>query len=207
MSSCAAWASPLAEKGDTPGLRPAPHTAPRHAGTFTATCAPGLVTFLPTSHSFIPWLLPTFVPPPAPLAMPLLFGMPTSAGTTLPTSTARDMHSARSRLKTWGGSVPGPCNSSVQPPTPLSPNRGTSMPSASSMCTASYPWCSAVTYLVYSPLQRASTPNAQVPAGSGVHRCPHQRFRTRHAGAAAGFACVGRCLGSNCMLLLVAEFY
>jgi hypothetical protein len=96
------------EKGDTPGLRPAPPTAPRHAGTFNVTCAPGLATFSPTSCFSIPWLLPTHIPLPAPLAMPLLFGMPTSAGTTLPTTTARDMHSARNlRSKPWGGSVRG----------------------------------------------------------------------------------------------------
>jgi hypothetical protein len=63
---------------------------------FTATCAPGLVTFSQTSCSSITWPLPTFAPPLAPLAMPLLFVMPKSAVTTLPTSAARDMHSARS---------------------------------------------------------------------------------------------------------------
>jgi hypothetical protein len=34
-------------------------------------------------------------------------------------------------------------------------------------------------------------------------RCPPRRFRTRHAGAAASFACVGRRLGSGSALLLV----
>jgi hypothetical protein len=139
----------------------------------------------------------------APLAMPPLFGTPTSARTTLPTTTARDMHFGRSLLKPMGGSDLGPCNSSAKPPMPLSPNRGTSVPSAASMCTASFPLCSVVMYLVCSPLQRAFTPHAQVLAGSGAHRCPHQRFRTRHAGAAAGFVCVGRCLGSDCVLLMV----
>jgi hypothetical protein len=28
-------------------------------------------------------------------------------------------------------------------------------------------------------LQRASTPHTRVPAGSGAHQCPRQRFRTR----------------------------
>jgi hypothetical protein len=37
-----------------------------HAGTFTATCTLGLATFSLTSCSSFPWLLPTFVPPPAP---------------------------------------------------------------------------------------------------------------------------------------------
>jgi hypothetical protein len=47
-------------------LAPAPPTNPRHAGTFTATCARGLTTFSPTSRSSITWLLSTFVPQPAP---------------------------------------------------------------------------------------------------------------------------------------------
>jgi hypothetical protein len=132
--------------------------------------------------------------------------MPTSAGTTLPTTTARNMHSARFLLKSWGGSVPGPCTSSAKPPTLLSPNRGTSVPSASPMCTASCPLCSAVTYLVCLLLQQASTQHARVLAGSGVRRCPRQRFRTRHAGAAAGFVCVGRCLGCDCALRIVVGF-
>jgi hypothetical protein len=71
------------------------------------------------------------------------------------------------------------------------------------LCIASCPWCSAVTCLVCSQLRRASTPHARVPAGSGARHCPHPRFRTRLAGAAAGFASVGRCLGSDCVLLLV----
>jgi hypothetical protein len=206
-SSWAAWASPQAEKGDASGLHSAPPIAPRHAGTFTATCALGLATFSPTSRSSIHWLLPTFAPSPAPLAMPLLFGMLTSAGTTLPTTNARDMSSARSRLQPWDGSVPGPCNSSAKPPTPLFPNQGISVPSASPMCTASSLLCSAVTCLVCSPQQRVSTPHAQVPARSGAHRCPHQRFLTRRAGAAVGFVCVGRCLVSDCVLLIVVVFY
>jgi hypothetical protein len=37
--------------------RPAPSTTPRHAETFTATCAPGLATFSPTSRSIIAWVL------------------------------------------------------------------------------------------------------------------------------------------------------
>jgi hypothetical protein len=98
-----------------------------------------------------------------------------------------------------------PCNSSAKPPTPLSPNRGTSVPSASPMCTASCPWCSAVTYLVCSPLQRDSTPHARVPAGSGAHSCPLQKFHARHAGAAAHL--VGRCLDPDCVLLIFVVFF
>jgi hypothetical protein len=139
------------------------------------------------------------------LAMPLLFGMPTSAGFTLQTTTARDMHSARSLLKPWGGSVLGPCSFSAKPPAPRSPSQGTSVPSVTPMCAASCSLCS-VMYLVCSPLQQASTPHAQVPAGSGAHRCPHQRFRTRRAGAIAGF--VGGVLvliGCCCLLLCYAR--
>jgi hypothetical protein len=117
---------------------------PQARWTFTATCARGLATLSPTSRSSIPCLLPVFVPQPAPPAMPLLFGMPTSAGTAMRTTTAPDMYSARSHLKPWGGSVPGPSNSSAKPPTPLSPNRGNNVPSASPMCTARRPWCSAI---------------------------------------------------------------
>jgi hypothetical protein len=91
-------------------------------------------------------------------------------------------------------------------PTPLSPSRGTNVPCTSPMCTASCPWCSAVTYLVCSPLQRASTPHAQVLAVSGGRRCPHQRFRTRRAGAATGFDRVGWCLGSGFVLLIAVVF-
>jgi hypothetical protein len=111
------------------------------------------------------------------------------------------MHSAPSLLKPLGGSVQGPCNSSAKPPTPLSRNRGTSEPFASPTCTASCPWCSAVTYRACLRLQRASTPHARVPTGSRGRCRPQQRFRTRHAGAAAGFVCIGRCLGSDCVLL------
>jgi hypothetical protein len=85
-------------EGQYSRLAPRTPTVPRHAATLTATCAPGRATFSPTSLSPNPWLFLTFVPPPAPLAMPLLFGTPTSAGTILPTTTARDMHSARSLL-------------------------------------------------------------------------------------------------------------
>jgi hypothetical protein len=135
----AAWASPLAARGDTPGLCPEPPTVPNHAGTFTASCAPSLTTFLQTSRSSIPWLLRTFIQPPAPLAMQLLFRTPTSAGTTLPTIIARDMHSERSLLKHWGGLVPQPCNSPAKPPTLPSPSPGLSVPLASPMRTASCP--------------------------------------------------------------------
>jgi hypothetical protein len=99
-----------------------------------------------------------------------------------------------------------PCNSSAKPPTPLSPNRGTSEPSASPMSTASCLWCSAVTCLACLPLQRASTPHARVPAASGARLCPHQRFHIRLAGAAVGIVCVGRRLGSDCVLPSVVRF-
>jgi hypothetical protein len=120
-SSRAAWAFARAEKGHTPGLRPATPTAPKHAGTFTATCAPGLATFSPTSHSSSHGLLLTFVPPPEPLAMPLLFGMLTSTGTNLPTTTAWNMHSARSLLKPWGASKKKPNRGPRPTPTGLRP--------------------------------------------------------------------------------------
>jgi hypothetical protein len=100
-SLLASWAL-LAVRGDTPGLHLAPPTVPKHAGTFTATCDPSLVTFSQTSRSSIPWLLRTFIPPPAPLAVQLLFETQNSAGTTLWTIVARDMHAARSLLKPWG---------------------------------------------------------------------------------------------------------
>jgi hypothetical protein len=66
------------------------------------TCTPGLATFSQTSCSPIPWLLPAFVLPPAPLAMPLLYGMLTSAGTIFRT-TAQGMHIVRSLLNQIGG--------------------------------------------------------------------------------------------------------
>jgi hypothetical protein len=76
-NSWAAWACPLAKKGDTLSLRTATPTAPSHAGNFTATCAPALATFSPTSRSSIHRQLLIVVLPPALLAMPRLFGMPT----------------------------------------------------------------------------------------------------------------------------------
>jgi hypothetical protein len=42
----------------------------------------------------------------------------------------------------------------------------------SQMCTDSCPWCSAVTCLACLLLQRAATPRARVPAGSGGRRSP-----------------------------------
>jgi hypothetical protein len=66
--------------------------------------------------------------------------------------------------------------------------------------------CSAVTCLACLTLQRASTPRARVLAGSGVRRSPPRRLRTRHAGAAAGFARVENSLSSGCALLVVVGF-
>jgi hypothetical protein len=42
---------------------------------------------------------------------------------------------------------------------------------------------------------------------SRARPCPHRIFRTRHAGAAAGLVCVGRCLGSDCVLLLIVVVF
>jgi hypothetical protein len=145
-SSGAAWASPSRE-GRYSRLAPRTPNRPQARWYFHCRLRWGLANLSPTPRSSIPWLLPTFVPQPAPPPVPLLFGMPTSAVTALRTTAAPDMYSVRSHLIPWGGSCPGPCNSSAKPPTPHSPKRGISVPSASPMCTVSSPWCSAVTYL------------------------------------------------------------
>jgi hypothetical protein len=119
---------------------------------------------------------------------------------------AQSMHSSQYLLKPWGDSVPAPCNSSAKPTTPLFPNWGTSVPSASPMRTTSCPWCSAVPSFARLPLQRASTPHACVLAGSRGRRCPPRSFRTRHASAVTGFICVGQPLGSGGALLNLVGF-
>jgi hypothetical protein len=77
------------------------------------------------------------------------------------------------------------------------------VPSASLMWTASCPTCSAVTCLACFPLQRASTPPAQAPAGTGARCSPPWRFRTRRTRSAANFDRVRRRLSSGCAQLLV----
>jgi hypothetical protein len=132
------------------------------------------------------------------LVMLLLFETPTSAGTASPTITARELHSARARLKHSGGSVLARCISSAKQPTPPSPSRGTSMLPVSRMCATSCLWCSAVARLACLPLQQASTPHSWVPAGSGARRKPPRKFCTRHVGASASFVCVGHHHSAGC---------
>jgi hypothetical protein len=73
-----AWASAQATRGDNPRLRPAPLIVPKYFGAFNATYALDVATFSEISRSSIPWFFGAFVSPLGPLAMPLLFRMPTS---------------------------------------------------------------------------------------------------------------------------------
>jgi hypothetical protein len=151
----AARASALAEKGDTQGLRPRTLNHPQTRWDFHCNLCTGPGHVL-ADVSFI-----------HPLAAPYTgyaARSPAHAAALRDADECRDYFAnhncpgqafrKRSLLKLWGGSVPGKGNSSVKPPTPLSPNWSTSVPSASPMCTTSCPWFSAVTCLACLPLQR-----------------------------------------------------
>jgi hypothetical protein len=100
----------------------------------------------------------------------------------LPTTTARDLRSARFLLNL--GTVQSTCHA-----IPLQ-SRHTPLPQPRHQCAV----CFASLYRQLSVvpcrflscmLNQASTPPVWVPAGSGERRSPPRRFRTRHAGAVA----------------------
>jgi hypothetical protein len=127
-------------EGQYSRLAPRTRTAPRRAGTSTATCALAPAKCSPMSPSFILSLLHTFVPRLAPLATQPLFGTLANAETATRTTNALGVRSVRYPLRPRCGSALAPCSSSAKPPTPPFPSLATSVLPASPTFTGSYRW-------------------------------------------------------------------